>query len=366
MDLHTIKPGYLRYDSGARSPAPSSTSMTPLQGTRADGSISSKQKCVFGRIKSLLGPDSNFAVSATFFADIDKIVIPPSELQVLTEIERVTANPLHPNIFKTSFAEIIYIENNLNKVLRPKKHGTGNLNPFKIKSALDLIPSDEVSFITLTKQIQIPRPTHIEEDVSKLDDFQKAIHFHENNNLGAAAYYLSLVPHAMSMFMLGVLYRHGMGVLMDEEFGFKCLLCACKLFVTSPGLCAEEVTLFTIARNRNGSSLGVGTSTPTLTDTNTIDYSLVGSLFASGIFELGICFMNGYGVHRNPVVALHLFEAAAYMNDADAAMQLGHSYINGQGCSVSKKEAAKWYRLAAKKQKLTASMAAWVEKEKYN
>jgi len=58
------------------------------------------------------------------------------------------------------------------------------------------------------------------------------------------------------------------------------------------------------------------------------------------------------------------FLVAAQLGDMDAQQQLGFCYSNGKGCKKDRKEAARWYRVAAEQGASTVGLA-WIYKEKF-
>jgi TPR repeat protein len=87
------------------------------------------------------------------------------------------------------------------------------------------------------------------------------------------------------------------------------------------------------------------------------------SLFAASqselvlsIYELGQCFLRGWGVAKDKKTALQYFTLAANLGDPDAQSELGFCYSTGRGCKKDLKQAAKYYRMAAKQGQITYGM----------
>lgn len=62
--------------------------------------------------------------------------------------------------------------------------------------------------------------------------------------------------------------------------------------------------------------------------------------------ELGGCYLDGYGVSRNPEQAAVCFETAANLNQPEAQLQLGRCYHHGIGVTRDSALAEHWYRKA--------------------
>lgn len=53
------------------------------------------------------------------------------------------------------------------------------------------------------------------------------------------------------------------------------------------------------------------------------------ALFALGAYELGVSYMNGWGVEKDKPLALRCFEVAGSWGDADALAEAGFCYAEG-------------------------------------
>ena len=71
--------------------------------------------------------------------------------------------------------------------------------------------------------------------------------------------------------------------------------------------------------------------------------------FALSVYELGVSYMNGWGVTQDRALGLRCFEVAGNWGDADALAEAGFCYAEGLGCKRDVKKAAKFYRAAEKK-----------------
>jgi TPR repeat protein len=86
--------------------------------------------------------------------------------------------------------------------------------------------------------------------------------------------------------------------------------------------------------------------------------------YAVAIYELGKCYMNGWGAAQDKALALRCYEIAGNWGDADALVEAGYCYAEAVGCKKDMKKAAKFYRQAESK---GVSMIgnSWIYKDKY-
>jgi TPR repeat protein len=87
--------------------------------------------------------------------------------------------------------------------------------------------------------------------------------------------------------------------------------------------------------------------------------------YAVAIYELGKCYMNGWGAPADKSLALRCYEIAGNWGDADALAEAGYCYCEGIGCKKDLKKAAKLYR-AAEAKGISMIGNSWIYKEKYN
>ena len=71
--------------------------------------------------------------------------------------------------------------------------------------------------------------------------------------------------------------------------------------------------------------------------------------YAVAIYELGKCYMNGWGAKLDKTLALRCYEIAGNWGDPDALVEAGYCYAQGVGCKKDMKKAAKFYRAAEAK-----------------
>lgn len=69
---------------------------------------------------------------------------------------------------------------------------------------------------------------------------------------------------------------------------------------------------------------------------------------------VGLMYLRGYGVPRDPVAAHHWWSFAAAANDPGAQYDLGTLYLLGEGVQQDYAQAARWYQQAAQRGHLQA------------
>ncbi|KAF1912361.1 hypothetical protein BDU57DRAFT_361305 [Ampelomyces quisqualis] len=86
--------------------------------------------------------------------------------------------------------------------------------------------------------------------------------------------------------------------------------------------------------------------------------------YAVAIYELGKCYMNGWGAAQDKFLALRCYEIAGNWGDADALVEAGYCYAEAVGCKKDMKKAARFYR-AAESKGVSMVGNSWIYKEKY-
>ncbi|KAH7123787.1 hypothetical protein B0J11DRAFT_321558 [Dendryphion nanum] len=87
--------------------------------------------------------------------------------------------------------------------------------------------------------------------------------------------------------------------------------------------------------------------------------------YAVAIYELGKCYMNGWGAAQDKPLALRCYEIAGNWGDADALVEAGYCYAEAVGCKKDMKKAARLYR-AAEAKGVSMVGNSWIYKDKYN
>ncbi|KAF2035713.1 hypothetical protein EK21DRAFT_53459 [Setomelanomma holmii] len=86
--------------------------------------------------------------------------------------------------------------------------------------------------------------------------------------------------------------------------------------------------------------------------------------YAVAIYELGKCYMNGWGAAQDKPLALRCYEIAGNWGDADALVEAGYCYAEAVGCKKDMKKAARFYR-AAEAKGVSMVGNSWIYKDKY-
>ncbi len=71
-------------------------------------------------------------------------------------------------------------------------------------------------------------------------------------------------------------------------------------------------------------------------------------LFPPSIYALGMCYLRGFGLHKDESKAARCLLLASEEGDADAQCELASCYANGIGLRPNENKALRWYFLAAK------------------
>ncbi|OAV91467.1 hypothetical protein PTTG_01111 [Puccinia triticina 1-1 BBBD Race 1] len=150
------------------------------------------------------------------------------------------------------------------------------------------------------------------------------------------------------MLMWGLSLRHGWGCQVHEARAFKWLQKA-----------AESVI-----DDLDSSAHNIPKAPSSLTQAKEKD-DVAKSELVLAIYELGQCFLRGWGCKKDKQLAINYFELAAKLGDPDAQQELGFCYANGKGTKKDLKLAAKYYRMAAN-QGVEMMGSQWIWKDKYN
>ncbi|KAI8452216.1 hypothetical protein BY996DRAFT_7241479 [Phakopsora pachyrhizi] len=143
------------------------------------------------------------------------------------------------------------------------------------------------------------------------------------------------------MLMWGLSLRHGWGCQVNEARAFKWLQKAAESVVDNLDVNVAKQS------NKKGKEEAVAAKTE----------------LVLAIYELGQCFLRGWGCKKDKKLAINYFELAAKLGDPDAQQELGFCYANGQGTKRDLKKAAKYYRMAAE-QGVEMMGSQWIWKDK--
>lgn len=163
---------------------------------------------------------------------------------------------------------------------------------------------------------------HLEEGISN----------HTSGSLSKSTYHLRLaarggLPTAMLLYALAC--RHGWGMRANQQEGIIWLKRA-----------VDSASLDLISNDKaitKSTAISSTVSTTLKRDAN----------FALAVYELGISYMNGWGIPKDKSLALRCFEIAGNWGDCDALAEAGFCYTQGVGCKKDLKKAASYYRKAA-------------------
>lgn len=169
-------------------------------------------------------------------------------------------------------------------------------------------------------------------EVTAQEHCDMGIELHEKGELLKSTYHLRLaarggLPEAMLWY--GLACRHGWGMRENKPEALQWL----RRAVDSGHLeiADDEV------QSKQGQS------------TDAIKKKQHRAQYAVAIYELGKCYMNGWGAAQDKTLALRCYEIAGNWGDPDALVEAGYCYAEGVGCKKDMKKAAKFYRAAEAK-----------------
>jgi TPR repeat protein len=94
------------------------------------------------------------------------------------------------------------------------------------------------------------------------------------------------------------------------------------------------------------------------------DMGVALSLLPLPLYEIAVCFQQGWGVGRSLPASAYYFDMAAKLGDPDAMYEMGYCYLNGTGVHKDKAKAAYWLRNADVGGKRVIG-ESWIFKEKW-
>ncbi|KAF2118483.1 hypothetical protein BDV96DRAFT_488793 [Lophiotrema nucula] len=184
-------------------------------------------------------------------------------------------------------------------------------------------------------------------EVTAQEHCDKAIELHEAGEFLKSTYHFRLAARAglpEAMFWYGLACRHGWGMRENKAEALQWL----RRAVDSGQL--------EVAEDEDQTKHGQPTD---LTKRNKHR-----AQYAVAIYELGKCYMNGWGAAQDKSLALRCYEIAGNWGDADALVETGYCYAEGVGCKKDMKKAAKFYR-AAEAKGVSMVGNSWIYKDKY-
>lgn len=162
------------------------------------------------------------------------------------------------------------------------------------------------------------------------DHVAKGIECHERGSLSESTYHLRVAAkqdHPTGMLLYALACRHGWGMRSNEKEGVRWL----RKAVDSVGL-----------------EMLADPDAPGASKAKELQKAYRAQ-FALSIYELGVSYLNGWGIEQDKSLALRCFEIAGQWGDVDAMAEAGFCYAEGVGCKKDMKKAARFYRQAEAK-----------------
>ena len=171
----------------------------------------------------------------------------------------------------------------------------------------------------------------------------------------------------MGIVMYSIALRHGWGLPKNETEAVRLLQRAAEMAILDMDIINASYSKGSLTRFP-APPLPSASDSPARTmgpDTKSRTKTLITSELIMAIFELAICFKQGWGVKKSKQTAAYYLNLAAQLGDVDAQMEIGECYLRGEGVKRDKKMAAKWFRQAEKNGARMVSMQ-WIWKPKYD
>jgi TPR repeat protein len=181
-------------------------------------------------------------------------------------------------------------------------------------------------------------------DTTAQEHCDMGLELHEAGELLKSTYHLRLAARAglpEAMFWYGLACRHGWGMRENK---------------------AEAVQW--LRRAVDSGQLEVAEDEVTSNPADQLKKKQHRAQYAVAIYELGKCYMNGWGAAQDKALALRCYEIAGNWGDADALVEAGYCYAEAVGTKKDMKKAAKFYR-AAEAKGVSMVGNSWIHKEKY-
>ncbi|KAJ5780340.1 hypothetical protein N7457_005500 [Penicillium paradoxum] len=178
------------------------------------------------------------------------------------------------------------------------------------------------------------------------DHVTKGIECHERGSLSESTYHLRVAAkqdHPTGMLLYALACRHGWGMRPNEKEGVRWL----RKAVDSVGL-----------------EMLANPDAPGASKAKELQKAYRAQ-FALSIYELGVSYLNGWGIEQDKSLALRCFEIAGQWGDVDAMAEAGFCYAEGVGCKKDMQKAARFYR-KAESEGMSMVGNSWIHKDKYN
>ena len=169
-------------------------------------------------------------------------------------------------------------------------------------------------------------------NMSAEEHLEKGIECHSSGSLSKSTYHLRLAAragHPTGMLLYALACRHGWGMRPNQQEGVQWLKRAVD--GSSLDVMSDSALGGPLMQNDNPSKADKARK----------------AQFALAIYELGISYMNGWGISKDKSLALRCFEIAGNWGDCDALAEAGFCYTQGVGCKKDLKKGAGLYRRAA-------------------
>lgn len=169
-------------------------------------------------------------------------------------------------------------------------------------------------------------------DIPAEEHVDKAVSLHEQGLLNESTYHLRHAArqgHPTGMLLYALACRHGWGMRANPREGAEWLRKAADC--ASIEIADDEALL------KEGKNV------------NALERKTRKAQFALSIYELGVSYMNGWGIEQDKALALRCFEIAGSWGDVDALAETGFCYAQGIGCKKNLKKSSKFYRQAEAK-----------------
>jgi hypothetical protein len=169
-------------------------------------------------------------------------------------------------------------------------------------------------------------------DVTAQEHCDKGLELHEAGEFMKSTYHIRLAARAglpEAMFWYGLACRHGWGMRENKAEALQWL----RRAVDSGQL--------EVADDEDSTKQGQ--------PSDIVKRNKHRAQYAVAIYELGKCYMNGWGTSTDKWAALRCYEIAGNWGDSDALVETGYCYAEGVGCKKDMKKAARFYRAAEAK-----------------
>lgn len=239
-----------------------------------------------------------------------------------------------------------------------RKSSAGGLSDSRSvsKSTASHNPEND-SFEALEKK-RLNNTLNLEEHVSL------GIFYHEKGNLRESSYHWQFAAfqgELTAMLLYGLALRHGWGIRQNPGEAVKWLRKAIGPTIDNKSL--EDVLNSDVTKNIQNEIFKAASSEEAAPGG---PKKVKKAQVALALYELGMCYLNSWGIEKDEDMALRCFEVAGSMGDVDALSEAAGLWMhNGpKGRKKNLIRAAKLYRTAGEKGANMVSNS-WIYKDKY-